>query len=205
MPSDESSPTGRDSAASDSSLVRRVREGESDAATALYLRYARRLQLLAERQTSAELRVRVDRESIVQSVFRTFFRRVSEGHYDIPNGEELWKLFLVMALNKIRTKGTHHRAAKRNVSATRAQGHRHDVIKGRSGADEEAYVVLQMTIDDLTREMTPGQRDVILLRIEGHGIEEIAEQTRKSKRSVERLLQGFRWELERQITGSAPS
>ena len=96
---------------SDSTLLRRFQEGEADAATAIYLRYAKRLQRLAESQTGGELAVRLDPEDVVQSVFRTFFRHAAEGHYEIPDGEELWKLFLVIALNKIRTLGHYHRAA----------------------------------------------------------------------------------------------
>ena len=72
---------------SDGSLLRRLRKGEQDAATRLYLRYARRLHGLATAQTGQDLKSRVDPEDIVQSVFRTFFRRAQEGHYEVPDGE----------------------------------------------------------------------------------------------------------------------
>ena len=66
-----------DDEASDHSLVRRFRHGQEDAPTKLYIRYAQRLHALATKQTSNELARRVDPEDIVQSVFRTFFRRLS--------------------------------------------------------------------------------------------------------------------------------
>jgi RNA polymerase sigma-70 factor (ECF subfamily) len=100
---------------SDRSLLRRLRAGSENAATEIYLRYATRLHALARSRLGEDLAPRVDAEDIVQSVFRTFFRRVSKGDYDVPDGEELWKLFLLMGLNKIRTVGTFHRAAKRDV------------------------------------------------------------------------------------------
>src|SRR5258708_6129020 len=103
---------------SDRSLVRRFQGGQSDASTQLYLRYAERLHALAASQSSADLARRVEPEEIVQSVFRTFFRRAAQGHYTIPDGEELWKLLLVIALNKVRAAGAHHRAAKRDVRLT---------------------------------------------------------------------------------------
>src|SRR5437763_46346 len=68
---------------SDRSLLARFRGGEPDAFTRLYFRYARRLQALAAAQTSPDLARRAEPEEIVQSVFRTFFRRVAEGHYDV--------------------------------------------------------------------------------------------------------------------------
>src|SRR5215831_12425756 len=104
--------------ASDRSLLRRFQGGQLDAATQLYLRYASRLHALAAAQCGSDLATRVDPEDIVQSVFRTFFRRAAQGHYDVPEEEELWKLFLVIALHKIRDTASYHRAAKRDVAAT---------------------------------------------------------------------------------------
>src|SRR5947209_3624365 len=78
----------------DHSLLRRLQDGQRDASTELYLRYAERLLSLAAAQSSFNLARRVDPEDIVQSVFRTFFRRASLGHYTVPQGEELWKLLL---------------------------------------------------------------------------------------------------------------
>src|SRR5579884_2141861 len=103
---------------SDASLLRRLRQGSEDAATQLYLRYAHRLRALARAQSSPELARRVEAEELVQSIFGSFFRAAGAGHYDVPVGEELWKLFLVIALNKIRAKGNYHRAAKRDVRQT---------------------------------------------------------------------------------------
>ena len=100
---------GPDEAASDCSLLQRLRRGQADASTLLYLRYAGRLHALATKQSSAALARRVEPDEIVQSVFRTFFRRVAQGHYDVPAGEEIWKLLLVIALNKVRAAAIHHR------------------------------------------------------------------------------------------------
>src|SRR5262245_47500437 len=103
---------------SDHSLLCRFRLGSQDAATQLYLRYARRLRKLAAAECSGDLTRRVDVEDIVQSVFGSFFRRARQGLYDVPPGKELWRLLLVIALNKIRAKGAFHRAAKRDVRRT---------------------------------------------------------------------------------------
>ena len=99
---------------SDHSLLRRLRNGQADAATQRYVRYVHRLHSLA-RHLLSRLASRVDADDIVQSVFPSFFRGVNQGFYDVPAGEELWKLLLVIALNKIRAQGTFHRAAKRDV------------------------------------------------------------------------------------------
>ncbi len=180
---------------SDRSLLRRFRGGEEDAATALYLRYAQRLHVLAETKTGTDLATRVDADGIVQSVFRTFFRRVADGQYDVPDGEQLWKLFLVIALNKIRDTASHHRAKKRDVGRTQSIDQRGHAVRQADGTDTEAVAILRMTIDELLEAMPQSQREIVVLRIEGHEVTEIAKRTQRSLRSVERLLQKFRRDL----------
>src|SRR4051812_12456318 len=108
----------QDTELTDHSLLRRYRDGSQDAATQLYRRYAQRLRELTQAQCSPDLARRVEVEDIVQSVFGSFFRRAGQGLYDVPAGEELWKLFLVIGLNKIRAKGAFHKAAKRDSRKT---------------------------------------------------------------------------------------
>jgi RNA polymerase sigma-70 factor, ECF subfamily len=177
---------------SDHSLLRRIRSGEQEAATTLYLRYADRLQALAKANTGAALAVRVDPEDVVQSVFRTFFRRASEGQYDVPEGDELWKLFLVISLNKIRRLANYHRAAKRDVAATVALEPSDLPSASQDPTQENAMQVLELIIDEALSKLPAIQQEIIRLRIEGHEVAEIAEATQRSKRSVERVLQQFR-------------
>lgn len=181
-----------DAEASDRSLLRRFRTGSEGAATEIYLRYATRLQALASSRLSEDLATRVDAEDIVQSVFRTFFRRVSKGDYDVPDGEELWKLFLVMGLNKIRSAGTFHRAAKRDVRSGTGGENLEQLAESGSAGDEVSLNILRMVIDDVLSTLPVTNREIIKLRIEGHEVESIADQLQRSKRTVERVLQEFR-------------
>ena len=177
---------------SDRSLLWRFRHGQADASTRLYLRYAERLQALAARQTSNELSRRVDPEDIVQTVFRTFFRRAAEGSYDVPDGEEIWNLLLVIALNKIRGAWVHHKAAKRDVRRT-GKGEANELaIRNAAGKDEAALAILRMVVDDVLEGLPESHRRMIELRIEGHEVAEISRDVGRSKRSVERVLQDFR-------------
>jgi RNA polymerase sigma-70 factor (ECF subfamily) len=188
----------REAGPSDRSLLRRFREGQPDAATQLYLRYADRLYALARAQCSADLAARVDPEDIVQSVFRTFFRRAAKGDYDVPEGEELWKLFLVIALHKVRSTGEHHRAAKRDVRATKS-GPAFDEAVQAAVRNEDALTTLRMVIEEILETLPPSQRTMIELRFEGYEVKQIAEKAGRAKRSVERALQDFRTKLNRLI------
>jgi RNA polymerase sigma-70 factor (ECF subfamily) len=177
---------------SDGSLIARVREGSEAAASALYSRYARRLLALAKARTGDDLAARVDAEDIVQSVFGSFFRGANQGLYDAPSGEEIWGLLLVIAMNKIRVKARHHRAAKRDVRKTIGG----ELLQGEGvdapATDEAAYTLLRLVVDDVLSGLPAGHRDVVRLRLEGFDVADIAKQTGKSMRTTERVLQEFR-------------
>lgn len=180
-----------DPAASDRSLLRRFRGGTADAATMLYFRYAEQLRALAAARLAPDLAPRVDADDIVQSVFRTFFRRAALGQFEVPDGEDLWKLFLVIALNKVRSAAAYHRAARRDVSRTPPL----DADAEPDGRDDDALAALRLTVDDLLAELPGPQRAVVERRIEGFEVTEIAAHVGCSQRSVERCLQKFRARL----------
>jgi RNA polymerase sigma-70 factor (ECF subfamily) len=185
--------------ATDRSLLRRLQHGQADASTELYLRYAERLLALTANQSSPDLARRVDPEDLVQSVFRTFFRRASLGHYTVPDGEEIWKLLLVIALNKVRATGAFHRAAKRDVRRT-VGGEAFDrAVESHPSQDEAALNFLRMVVEELLEGLPDAHRRMIELRIEGQEVNDIAVAVQRSKRSVERVLQDFRQRLDAMI------
>lgn len=182
-----------DEAPSDSELLNQLKSGDDCAATALYRRYAERLLKLAQVHTGPGLARRLEAEDVVQSVFRTFFRRAADGHYSLPDGDELWKLFLVISLNKIRKKSDYNRAAKRDVDRTQSIG------SSQLSDDDEASHVLRMTVDELIAELPPSHRGVIRDRIQGFEVADMAERNQVSRRTVERILQSFRERMRKEL------
>ncbi len=180
--------------AEDETLLRLFCAGSEDAAARLFERYGGRLYDVAERQLGNDLLQRVDADDIVQSVFRTFFRRAINGEYQVPKGEELWRLLLVIGLNKVRSQGVRHRAQRRDVSRT---ANCSDSTK--PAQDQTGFVVLKMAIDDLVSSFPEAHRHIVNLRIEGFEIGEIANKTKRSHRTVERVLQQFRNHLQEVI------
>ena len=183
-----------DDGLSDRSLLRLYRHGSQEAARVLYHRYAHRLRALARLRKPSDLGGRVDEDDIVQSVFGSFFRKVNHGTYDAPAGEELWNLFVVITLNKIRAKGVYHRAAKRDVHQTTGVtgiDQLPDVLE----SDSQACAALRMSIEEALERLPEQHQVVIHLRMEDHEIAEIAQRIGRSKRSVERILQETRERL----------
>jgi RNA polymerase sigma-70 factor (ECF subfamily) len=179
---------------SDGSLVRRLKGGSEDAATKLYTRYAQRLRALARSNTSAQLARRVDAEDIVQSVFRIFFAGASRGLYDVPAGEDLWKLLLVIALNKIRGESVYHHAVKRDIRATAELDRLEPAAEPEDG---EAFATnfLRLVVKDTLERLPAIERRMLELRMEGYDVAEISDRVGRSKRTVERTLQQARIRL----------
>jgi RNA polymerase sigma-70 factor (ECF subfamily) len=180
---------------SDHCLLWRFREGDQDAATRLYVRYAKRLNRLVEKQCSAELTRWLEAEDIVQSVFGSFFRRVRQGYYNVPDGEELWKLLLVLALHKIRDKSSYYHAAKHDVHRTLGgEGARH-WLEAQTDAERFRYHYLERAVGEILEELPPRCRVMVELRVEGYEVAEVAQKTGRSRRTVERILQEARLKL----------
>jgi RNA polymerase sigma-70 factor (ECF subfamily) len=174
---------------SDYLLLSRFRGGCQEAARDIYRRYAKRLRALAEHRCASGLANHVDADDIVQAVFGAFFHGASRGRYDIPDGEDLWKLFLVIALNKIRAEGAFQRAAKRDVRRTAALDH---VPTPAGETFETSPGFLRLVVEEALERLPERHRDVVQKRLEGHGVAEIAQLLGRSKRSVERILQESR-------------
>ena len=184
-----------DHLASDHSLLGQYRLGSQNAAHELYRRYSHRLRALARAQMSAELAGRVEVDDIVQSVFGSFFRGVNGALYDVPKGEELWKLLLVIALHKIRNQGTYHQAGKRDVRRTVSTDETLDAVSNKE--DGAASAFMKMVLDEALSQLPTTHRRMVELRMEGHTVEEIAAQTKRAKRTIERLLQQARSKLDK--------
>jgi DNA-directed RNA polymerase specialized sigma24 family protein len=104
-----------------------------------------------------------------------------------------------VALNKVRAVGAHHRAAKRDIRRS-SQVEADHLTAVASTEDEKAVAVLRMTIDELLENLSESQRKIVELRLAGHDVSAIAEQSLRSKRTVERVLQGFRHRLEQALS-----
>jgi RNA polymerase sigma-70 factor (ECF subfamily) len=180
---------------SDRSLLRHFRSGNGEAATQLYHRYAARLRALARTQCSPHLARRLDTDDIVQSVFRIFFQAARLGNYDVPAGEHLWGLLLSLALNKIRAKANFHQAAKRDVRLTAEVDFRDPAHEADAGQDDRNGVFLQLVVREALERLPAPARKIVELRIEGHEVADIANQTGRSKRTVERVLRDARHHL----------
>lgn len=182
---------------SDESLIHSIREGDESAAATFFDRYVAKLEKLAGHNLSGDLSARFDTNDITQSVFRTFFRRVSRGEYSAPKADTIWNLLVVITLNKVRAAGNYHRAAKRDVARTADSDSDLTQLRQAIVSDEETLRVMHLTIQEVVGDLPETQQQMIQLRLEAHEVGEIADKVGRSKRTVERVLQSFRQRLQK--------
>lgn len=185
-------------AATDRTLVRRFQSGQNAAATELYVRYADRLAKLARSEMSPRLNSQFDPEDVVQSVFRTFFRRANEPYFQVPSGDQIWRLLLVIATNKVRKLGRYARQQKRDVGRTVAI----DEAASAASDDHASLAILEMVVRGALEGLPEYQRTMIEMRIQGYTTEEIAARTQRCTRTVERIVQRFRDQMNRIVEAS---
>jgi RNA polymerase sigma-70 factor (ECF subfamily) len=184
-------------------LMDRLRQGDEAAAAEVFRRFARRLIALAERRLSAQVRAKVDAEDVLQSVFKSFFRRQAAGDYELDSWDSLWSLLTVITLRKCGYRTRHFLAARRDVrhEASRpAAGKEDDAASWEGiarGPTPEEAALLAETVEQLFHGLDDDARRIVELALQGYKVPEISAQVGLAERTVYRVLERVRARLER--------
>ena len=185
-------------------LLKRWRAGDEAAAGELYRRYSERLCALAQAQISERMARRFDADDILQSVFRTFFRRSRDGQFVGDHSSSLWRLLVRITLHKIQHQVELDTADKRDIRAEAyASGMElapdavaHDPTPAEAAALNDELEAALAGLDLRDREM-------VLLAVQGFSTPEIAAQYSCSRWAVRRVLNYVGHRLEKRLRGTA--
>jgi RNA polymerase sigma-70 factor, ECF subfamily len=183
-------------------LIGRWQSGDALAAEELHRRYAQRLCTLAESQIGQRLQRRVDADDIVQSVFRTFFRRAADGQFLIDHSCSLWNLLVRITINKIRLRAQYHHAGKRDLGVEVYADNEQltpEAIAREPGPEEA--VILTDEIETLLRGLDPAEIEVFQLTLQGYSTPEISERQGRSRWTIRRTLDRIGHQLQKQWEG----
>ncbi len=149
---------------------------------------------------------RVEAEDIVQSAYRSFFRRAGE-HYTLEKEGDLWRLLAAITINKVRGQVEFHTAMKRGVYSEESMAVDQsmirvspEVVSEEPNPDDAAILVEELS--DLLACLDETQRSIIELSMQHLSVEQIAEEVHRSERTVRRTIQQGREELERRLLQS---
>ncbi len=181
-------------------LMGRLRQGDAEAATEVFRRFARRLIGLARQRLDARLRQKVDPEDVAQSALKSFFLRHAGGEYDLDGWGGLWSLLAVITLRKCGHRAEHFLAGRRDVRReappTAEEGPGEWEAIAREPTPDEAALLAE-AVEQLFRGLDEDDRRVLELALQGHKAAEISAQVGRSERSVYRLLERVKGRLER--------
>ncbi|HEX5272167.1 MAG TPA: sigma-70 family RNA polymerase sigma factor [Gemmataceae bacterium] len=182
-------------------LVARWRAGDQEAARHLFDRYVDRLVALSRRRIGARLASRVDPEDVVQSVFRTVFGRLRDGQFRIEEQDDLCKLLMRVTVHKTLRQAEYHGAGKRDAAREAARGDSSgDRLLEVLDRDPAPATVVAFVdhLEHFLKELPLLDRQVIELRLQGYGNEEIATRLGVLDRRVRRVVERVRGMIDRQ-------
>jgi RNA polymerase sigma-70 factor (ECF subfamily) len=183
-------------------LMDRLRAGDEAAAHEIFQRFVRKLLRLARRQFDAALRRKVGPEDVVQSAFKSFFLRYGVGKLEVHDWDNLWGLLTVITLRKCLDRVEYHRAERRDVQREAA------AQPGAAGTEPwweavareprpEEAVVLAETVELLQHGLDAEERPILEMSLQGYTTQEISERLGRPERSVRRLRERVKKQLER--------
>lgn len=189
-------------------VMARLRAGDQAAAREIFQRFVDRLIRLARSRFDGILRRKVDPEDVVQSAYKSFFHRYGEGKLDVQDWGNLWGLLTMITLRKCLDRIEYHRAECRDVkrdAATQAGAAGREPwweAIARDPTPEEAAVLAEI-VEQLLRGLAADERPILELSLQGYSTQEISEQLGRPERSVRRLRERVKKQLERRQLADA--
>jgi RNA polymerase sigma-70 factor (ECF subfamily) len=152
----------------ESRIISSLEAATNSAAPALDEQYRARLCQLVEREMNRRFRRKEDPEDVVQSAFRTFYRRKAKGEFHIDSSVDLWRLLETITRRKILKHVEKLGAGKRDPKREeypdgddlRGQGPRPEEVaivadlmnKALAGLDETYVQIFHMRLQNCTEE-----------------------------------------------------
>ena len=166
----------------------------ADVAKQLYHRYASRLIALARQLLSEQLAGKVEAEDIVQSVYKSFFRRVEDGRFAVVDTGKLWSLLARVTRHKVLKQAQRFGAQKRKLSHEQALADLDPLAATPSPEDITTFV--EEVEQFLAHAADPVHREMLILALQGFSATEIGQQTQRTATRVRQVLRQHRERLE---------
>jgi RNA polymerase sigma-70 factor, ECF subfamily len=184
-------------------LIDGLRSGDQHVVQEFCRLYAGPLELLAEQRLANRLRRRVGPEDVVQSVCRTFLRRMRAGEFQLPDSESLWRLLCTITLVKIREQARLHQRQKRDLSrevpiaslAAHEEGAQGEFEAAAPTPDQAAEFADQF--EQLIGTLDDEESRLVQLKLEQYTNDEAAVHLGCSERTVRRILKRVQERLKR--------
>jgi RNA polymerase sigma-70 factor (ECF subfamily) len=182
-------------------LLAQLRRRDPAAAAAVFRRYRHRLIGLARKRLDGRLRPKLDPEDVVLSVFRTVFRRLGEGEFDLGDWDSLWGLLTCVTARKCGRWQEYFSAQARDLGreatpATGPDGSRLSWEFFDRGPGPEEAAVLAETVQQALKGLDAQEQQVVVRSLQGGSVAEVSQAVGCSQSKVYRVLRHVRRRLE---------
>jgi RNA polymerase sigma-70 factor (ECF subfamily) len=169
-------------------LIRQVRAGDQDAAATVVQLYEPAIRRAVRyRLADARLGTLLDSMDICQSVLASFFVRAAAGQYNLDTPEQLLKLLVSMARNKLALMARRQRAQRRDYRRTARVGVDAAGVAAGGGTPSQRVAAREL-LQEVRRRLTPEELQVMELRQQGHDWPAIAAQLGGSAEALRKKL-----------------
>lgn len=176
-----------------SQLAERLCAGDPAVEALIVGRFTVQLVALARRQLADRIRQKTSPEDAVQSAFKSFFKRLRRGQFDLGSWDGLWSLLALITLRKCAARRAHFLSARRDVrretplSTAFVDGDTPCIPVSRGPRPEEVLALTEL-VEQLLRGSSDGEQQIIQLRLQGYSIGEICQMLGRADRTVRRVL-----------------
>jgi RNA polymerase sigma-70 factor, ECF subfamily len=164
-------------------------------------RFTRRLVGLARAHLGAKLRQKVDPEDVVQSAYKSFIFRYGDAEMFSNGMNALWSLLAQITLRKCADKAHYFQADRRDLTREAVSTASDDSQPWRGAICREPTpehaVMMAETVENLLSDVASAERPVIELSLQGFSTQEVSERLGRAERSVRRLRERLKKQLER--------
>ena len=183
--------------------IEQLAAADHDAASRLWAHFCQRLMVFARSRMSPSTRRIYDEEDAAVSAFRSLCRGIEAQRFpDVGDRGNLWALLVVITSRKIANQYRYEHQQRRNANQTltesilqRSDGSCIGVLQSlptqeptpafaAEVADMSEYLMSQLQESELQR--------IVLLKLEGHTNDDVAEQLNITRRTVQRKLERIR-------------
>lgn len=165
-----------------------LRSGDDQAARQLVRRFTGQLIVLARRRLDAALTYKVDPEDLVQSVYKSFFKRLDSGQCEFDTWDSVWGFLALITVRKCLDRAEYHRAACRCLGRERplTSAAMWSAL-AREPTPPQAAMLVEM-VEQLMTGLDQRGRDVVSLHLQGFTIAEIGDRLGRARRTVRRTI-----------------
>lgn len=185
--------------------IRGLQAGEPAVLQCFYAKLGPLLHAIAARRVAPHLQSRFDAEDVVQSTFRTFFRRAQGGQFLFEDNQRLWNLLCAITLTKLKEKVRFHERQSRAASRERT-----DIDSQQSFDPRTALLATAMSpdtalefadeFDHLLSTLAEPERRLVELKLQDRTNDEAAESLGVSERTIRRMLSTLQARFERLLS-----